>query len=63
MAPKGKKVIAQPIEGEWLTTGDPLRYLQATLKFALQREDLRDSLVPFIKTEVLKYKQDIDSVA
>jgi UTP--glucose-1-phosphate uridylyltransferase len=49
LAQKGKKVIAQPIEGEWLTTGDPLRYLKATLKFAMKREDIAEDLKAFIK--------------
>ena len=51
LAQQGKSVIAQPIEGEWLTTGDPLRYLQTTFKFALKRDDLRDDLLAFIKKE------------
>lgn len=33
-------VIAQPIEGKWLTTGDPLNYLKATVEYALARPDL-----------------------
>jgi len=53
LAHKGEKVIAQPIEGEWLTTGDPLRYLKATLKFAYQRDDLKADLDEFIKNELI----------
>lgn len=53
MAQEGKKVIAQPIVGEWLTTGDPLRYLKATLKFAMRREDLSKDIKEFIKNEIL----------
>lgn len=49
LAKSGEKVIAQPIEGEWLTTGDPLRFLQTTLKFAMEREDLADDLKDYIK--------------
>ncbi len=49
LAQEGKSVIGQPIEGEWLTTGDPLRYLKTTLKFAMQREDLAPELRKFIK--------------
>lgn len=37
---KKEVVLAQPIEGKWLTTGDPLNYLKATVEFALQRPDL-----------------------
>jgi UTP--glucose-1-phosphate uridylyltransferase len=54
LAAEGKKVIAQPIQGEWLTTGDPLRYLKATFKFAMQRDDLRDELLTYIKEQMPK---------
>lgn len=40
LAQQGKKVIAQPIEGKWYTTGDPLRYMQTQVKFALARSDI-----------------------
>lgn len=40
LAQNGKKVIAPPIEGEWLTTGDPLRWLKANVEFALRRNDI-----------------------
>ncbi len=52
LAHSGRKVIAQPIEGEWLTTGDPLNYLKATLKFAMQRDDLNKELKEFINKEI-----------
>lgn len=32
---KQGKVLAQPIKGEWLTTGDPLNFLKANIKYAL----------------------------
>jgi len=50
LAQRGETVIAQPIEGEWLTTGDPLRYIKATVKFALNREDLAADLKEYLKT-------------
>lgn len=50
LAKKGDKVIAQPVKGEWLTTGDPERYIKATLKFAMMRDDLKEPLTQFIKT-------------
>lgn len=54
MVNRGDKVIAQPIEGKWLTTGDPLRYLKATFEFAMQREDLRDKLIPHLQELINK---------
>ncbi len=49
LAQSGKKVIAQPIEGKWLTTGDPLRYLKATVEFALSRDEFSDEFRSFLK--------------
>jgi UTP--glucose-1-phosphate uridylyltransferase len=51
-AQKGNRVIAQPINGKWLTTGDPLTFLQTTLQFALLRPDLKDDLVKYIKEDL-----------
>lgn len=56
LAQEGKKVIAQPIKGEWLTTGDPLRFLKATFKFAMQRDDLKEELLGFLKKEICEPK-------
>jgi UTP--glucose-1-phosphate uridylyltransferase len=50
MAKKGKKVIAQPIEGEWLTTGDPLRYMKAQVRFALERKDIGKEFASYLKS-------------
>ncbi len=50
LAQENKSVIAQPIEGEWLTTGDPLRYLKATVKFALMREDLSNDFKTYLQS-------------
>jgi UTP--glucose-1-phosphate uridylyltransferase len=36
-------------DGEWLTTGDPLNYLKANLKYALDRPDIKEDLKAFIK--------------
>ncbi len=50
---KGGEVHAKKVEeGEWLTTGDPWNYLKATLKYALDREDLKDKLKDFCKKEI-----------
>jgi len=45
----GGKFMAKKIEdGEWLTTGDPLNYLKATLAYAADREDLKEDLDKYI---------------
>ncbi len=43
-------VIAQPIRGKWLTTGDPLHYLKATVEFALSRADLGSDFRAYLKS-------------
>jgi UTP--glucose-1-phosphate uridylyltransferase len=52
MTHEGKKIIAQPVKAEWLTTGDPLRFIKTTLKFAMKRKDLKQDLLKFVKTEL-----------
>jgi len=37
------------VDGEWLTTGDPVRYMKAHLKFMLAEKKYRDQLLKFIK--------------
>ena len=54
---EGKKVIAPPIDGEWLTTGDPLRYLKATFRFALKRDDIGNKLVEYLKGYINEGKE------
>lgn len=47
---KGGVFMAKEIkDGEWLTTGDPLNYLETTLKYALERKDIGEELRRFIK--------------
>jgi UTP--glucose-1-phosphate uridylyltransferase len=48
---KGGVFIAKEVEGgEWLTTGDPLNYLKAVIKYALEREDISKDLKSFIQS-------------
>ena len=42
-------VIVQPIEGSWMAAGDPLRHLKASIEMALQRDDMRDDLVSYLR--------------
>jgi UTP--glucose-1-phosphate uridylyltransferase len=40
--------LAKKVEdGEWLTTGDPANYLKTVLKYAMDREDLKEDLQKF----------------
>ena len=54
---QGGIFLAKEVEGgEWMTTGDPLNYLKATLAYAFEREDLRQELEQYIKKISLKSK-------
>ncbi|MBM4136252.1 MAG: UTP--glucose-1-phosphate uridylyltransferase [Nitrospira sp.] len=45
----GGVLLAKEVEdGEWLTTGDPLNYLKAVIKYALDRKDIGKDLKDFI---------------
>lgn len=46
---KREKVIAKPVKGKWLTTGDPLNYLKATVEYALDRDDLKEDFGKYLK--------------
>jgi UTP--glucose-1-phosphate uridylyltransferase len=43
-------VIAQPIEGQWIAAGDPLRHLKACIEATLRRDDMRDGLVDYLRS-------------
>ena len=43
------KVLVEKVEGEWLTTGDPMNMLKTTIKYALDREEYRDGIIKFMK--------------
>lgn len=46
---QGGIFLAKKVEGgEWLTTGDPLNYMKALLKYAMDRDDLKNYLREFI---------------
>lgn len=49
-----KPVYAKRVQGEFLTTGDPLRFLKASYKFAMERPEIAGDLKTFLKEEVLK---------
>jgi len=45
-------VRVKVVDGEWLTTGDPLRYMKSMVKFALKRKDIGEDLKEFLKEVV-----------
>ena len=47
---KNNKTLVAPIDGKWVTTGDPLRFLKATVEFALDREDIGSEFKKYLKT-------------
>ncbi len=48
----GGEFYAKKVEdGEWLTTGDPLNYLKAILKYAFDRKDIGDDIKKFIELQ------------
>ncbi|MCK5084904.1 MAG: UTP--glucose-1-phosphate uridylyltransferase [Candidatus Pacebacteria bacterium] len=53
----GGEFYAKKIEdGKWLTTGDPLNYLKATLEYAIDRDDINGELVEYFQ-ELIKRKK------
>ena len=47
---KVKPVYALKVAGEWMTTGDPLRYMKTQIKYALKREEFKDDFLAFLKS-------------
>ena len=46
---KEKNFYQMNASGEWLTTGDPLRYIKAVIRYALERDEYRDELKKFME--------------
>jgi len=44
------RVIAQPIEGQWMAAGDPLRHLKANIQMMLKQEESRDDLLAYLRS-------------
>jgi len=42
-------VFAAKIEGEWMTTGDPLRYMKTQVRYALERKDIGPEFAKFLR--------------
>jgi UTP--glucose-1-phosphate uridylyltransferase len=43
-------VIVHPIAGKWFTTGDPLRFLETTVEFALDRPDIGPEFAAYLRS-------------
>ena len=46
---QNEKVLVEKVDGEWLTTGDPVNMLKASIKYALSRDEYRDGIMKFMK--------------
>ncbi|MGC9335130.1 MAG: sugar phosphate nucleotidyltransferase, partial [Anaerolineae bacterium] len=44
------RVLAQPIEGQWMAAGDPLRQLKASIAMTLRQEGTRDDLLAYLRS-------------
>jgi UTP--glucose-1-phosphate uridylyltransferase len=44
------RVIAQPIEGQWMAAGDPLRQLKANIQVMLRQEESREDLLAYLRS-------------
>lgn len=53
--PSGQ-VIVKNIDGKWLTTGDPINFLKATVEYALRREDLGEEFKQYVRSLVEESK-------
>lgn len=47
---KKNPVYAAKIKGEWMTTGDPLRYMETQVRYALERPDIGGDFATFLKS-------------
>ena len=42
------RVLAHEIEGTWLTTGDPLRFLKANVEYGLRHPEIGEELARYL---------------
>jgi UTP--glucose-1-phosphate uridylyltransferase len=45
----GKFNVEEVEDGKWLTTGDPLNFLEATVEYALKRKDIGEDFRAYLK--------------
>jgi UTP--glucose-1-phosphate uridylyltransferase len=46
---KKKPVYAARLDGKWMTTGDPLRYMKTVVEFGLERKDIGPEFEKYLK--------------
>ena len=47
---RGGRVVAQPVtDGEWLTIGDPVNYLQTIIEYAFDNAEIRAAIEPRVR--------------
>ncbi|MCA9397412.1 UTP--glucose-1-phosphate uridylyltransferase [candidate division WWE3 bacterium] len=46
----GGRFLVHNVDGNWMTTGDPLRYMKTMVEFALDREDLGEDFRDYLKS-------------
>ncbi len=52
---RGGEVVTQPVvDGEWLTIGDPVNYLQTLIEYALDDEEIRAAIEPRIRARLAR---------
>ena len=44
----GARFLVHKVVGNWMTTGDPLRYMQTQVKYALERDDIGKQFAKFL---------------
>lgn len=55
---KEHEVLVVPTEGEWVTTGDPLRYINAHVKYALKSNEISTEVAAFLMQALLSNPQN-----
>lgn len=53
---KEEKVLVHKIQGKWLTTGDPLNHFKTSVEFILDRDDLKDEALNYLKKRIYEEK-------
>jgi UTP--glucose-1-phosphate uridylyltransferase len=58
---KIQRVFAYEFEGNRYDVGEKQGFIETTIEFALQRQDLRDELLQFMQAKIEQYSKSVDS--